>query len=806
MNRKILMAAMAASMVFPVAAGTGNESVTETGSRSVTGMESVADTSRVYDLDEVVVVAQSKEYLKMRKQPLSSSVLTSNELGVLGVRDLRELSDYVPSFVMPVYGSRYTSSIYVRGIGSRVNSPSMGIYVDNIPLMSKAAFNSHVYQLDRVDVLRGAQGTLYGMNTEGGLVRQYTKNPMNYQGTDISLGIGTRFYRNIEAAHYHRFSDRLALSLAAFYNGQNGFFRNEATGDRADKSNEAGGRLRLIAKPSERLTFDLTADYQWVRQNGFPYGRLDMNSQHASDPSTNRQGNYRRNMLNTGLNIGYAGEWADLSYTLSWQYLKDDMLMDIDYRPQDYMHMEQAQLQNAITHELVLKSHQLGRWQGTTGFFFSHQWLKTQAPVYFDPAMNAFLSQTIQDYAYYGMLNAMAARMGRDAAAAMIERAGGCHITMDTETIPGLFHTPQTNYGLFHETNLKLTDRLTATLGLRYDLSQTSIDYVTSATTHLDENVMGINVQATVRSLLKHKDEASFEQWLPKVGLTYRIDQHGSNIYGIVSKGYRAGGFNIQMFSDILQAELQGAAQTARGELNIEHDEAAYDDIRQTIAYKPEESWNFELGTHLNLLDGLQLDLAAYYMQIRNQQLSVFASQYGFGRMMVNAGRSYSCGVEATLRGSAFDDRLTWSASYGYTHAVFKEYIDSTTVDGQVEAIDYKDKRVPFVPMHTVAAHADYRFDVGSGLLKSITVGANVTAQGKTWWDEANTYGQKFYALAGAHIDADLKPVVVSLWARNIGNANYNTFALKSSFGGDTSYFAQRGNPFQAGVDVRVHF
>ncbi len=766
----------------------------------------VADTSRVCDLDEVVVVSQSKEYLKMRQQPLSSSVLTNKEISLLGIRDLREMSDYIPSLVMPAYGSRYTSSIYVRGIGSRVNSPSMGVYLDDIPLVSKSTFNGYSYELDRIDVLRGAQGTLYGINTEGGLIRQYTKNPMTYQGTDIRLGAGTRFYRKAEIAHYHRFSDRFALSLAAFYQGQNGFFRNQTTGERADESNEAGGRLRLVMQPSSRLTLNLMADYQWVRQNGFNYGLLDMDTQKAADPATNRQGNYKRNMLNTGLSVKYRGEWADLAYTLSWQYLKDDMLIDIDYRPLDYMHMEEAQLQNALTHELVLKSQQLGMWQGTTGVFFSHQWLKTQAPVYFNPAMNSFLSQTIQNYAYYGMLNAMAARMGMDAAKAMIERAGGCHITMEMETLPGLFRTPQTNYGIFHETNLKLTDRLTATLGLRYDLTQTSVDYATSAVAHLDESVMGTNVQAKVSSLLERKEDNAFEQWLPKVGLTYRLDSKGSNVYAIVSKGYRAGGFNIQMFSDILQAELQGAAQSARGEVVLQHDATAYRNIRETIAYKPEESWNYEFGAHLNLLDGLHLDLTGYYMQIRNQQLSVFASQYGFGRMMVNAGKSYSCGIEATLRGSAFDNRLTWGATYGYTRAVFKEYVDSTSVDGQLKAVDYKDKRVPFVPEHTLAAHADYRFDIGDGLLKSVTLGANVAAQGRTWWDEENTYGQKFYATLGAHLDADLKPVVVSLWARNLTNTNYNTFAIKSSFGGDTSYFAQRGNPFQAGVDVKVHF
>lgn len=788
---KQILAVLTAMAVLPV--GASNE-------------QEVSDSSRVYDLDEIVVVAQNKEYQKLRQQPMSSNVLTNQEIGRLGLRDLREISDYVPSFVMPSYGSRYTSSIYVRGIGSRVNSPSMGVYVDEIPLVSKSAFNSHLWQIDRVDVLRGPQGTLYGINTEGGLVRQYTKNPMNYQGTDIKLGLGTRLYRNVEAAHYHKVSDQLAFSVAAFYHGTNGFFRNQATEERADKSNEAGGRLRLVWQPTQRLSFNWMTDYQYVNQNGFAYGLLDMESQKAADPSTNYQGNYKRHLFSTGLNTNYAADWADLSYTLSWQYLKDDMLMDIDYRPQDFMHMEQAQLQNATTHELVLKGHQTGIWQGTTGIFFSRQWLKTVAPVYFGPQMNAFLSKTIEDYAYYGMLNAMAKRMGStEAAAAMIARAGGCHITMEMETIPGMFRTPQTNLGVFHETHLHLTDRLTATLGLRYDYSHHSIEYATSALTRLDENVMGTQVQAVVSSLLERTEKASFNQWLPKIGLTWNIDNNGSNVYAIVSKGYRAGGFNIQMFSDILQSELQNSAQSARGELVLQHDDASYENIRNTIAYKPEESWNYEFGTHLNLLDGLHLDLSGYYMQIRNQQLTVFASQYGFGRAMVNAGKSYSCGVEATLRGSLLDDHLTWSASYGYTHAVFKDYVDSVTVEGKLTAIDYKDKRVPFVPQHTMAAHADYRFDLGEGAMKSITVGANLTAQGKTWWDEENTYGQNFYAVLGAHVDADLSPVVVSLWVRNLTNTNYNTFAVKSSMAGDTSYFAQRGNPFQIGVNIGIH-
>lgn len=255
------------------------------------GIDAVADSSRVHDLDEVVVVSQPKESFLLRQQPMSSSVFSTAEIEQLGIRDLRDLSTFVPAFTMPNYGSRYTSSMYIRGIGSRVNSPAVGVYTDGMPLVSKSAFNVHTYQLDRIDVLRGPQGTLYGQNTEGGLLRMFSRNPMNYQGTDVQLGFGTAMYRNAEVAHYNKVNEQFVFSLAGFYNGQNGFFENKTTGEKADRINEAGGKMRLIWRPTDRLSFDYVADYQYVRQNGFHYGLMSLADNTTADPATNRQGN-----------------------------------------------------------------------------------------------------------------------------------------------------------------------------------------------------------------------------------------------------------------------------------------------------------------------------------------------------------------------------------------------------------------------------------------------------------------------------------------------------------------------------------
>ena len=801
-----MIALALASSVAPISLWAGTSNVLSLVNERVDNADFkvFTDSSKVFDIDEVVVVSQPKEAFRLRQQSLSSTSVGGFQIQKLGTRDLRELSSYIPNFVMPNYGSRLSSAMYVRGIGSRVNSPAVGIYLDGIPVMSKSAFNLHHYQTSRIDILRGPQATLYGQNTEGGLVRIYSRNPFEYEGTDLKLSYGSRYYRNVELAHYHRINDHLAFTVAAFNDAQKGFFRNTNTGNRADKYDEAGGKIVLKAKLNRGWNVDLLANYQYVDQNGFPYGKLDLETGKASLPSTTFDGTYLRHSFISGVTVNHTGTDYSFASTTSYQYLKDKMNMDSDYLPADYMSILQEQLQNSLTQEFTLKSNRAvgGFWNWNAGGFFSYQWLKTNGPVFFNEDMTQPIGNAIQKQMYNAMVNAMAQKMiaqgmpekaAKDAAAKVIEKAGGVSMNVNMGA-PGLYHTPQWNLGFFHESNFNITDRLTATLGLRYDLMHTAIHYDASAYMQMSANVMG--KKATY--VLDHEVSDDYGQLLPKFGLNLKIDELGSNVYATVSKGYRAGGYNIQMFSDVLQTELNANRnQAMRGDYHIPHTEEDYQRIDKTIAYKPETSWNYEAGAHLNLFDNmLHFDLSAFYMKVTNQQLSVMAGNYGFGRMMVNAGKSHSCGIEAALRGQLFDGKFDWAMSYGYTRSKFDKYVDGEGED----AVDYKGKYVPYVPQHTMAAMADYR------LTDWLTLGANVNAQGKTYWDNANTYSQKLYAVLGAHVDLNFKAFNVSFWGRNLTDTNYNTFAVDNSATGTKEYFAQRGNPFQCGVDVRFHF
>lgn len=803
---KLTICLLAASPLHALANVSGN-----TDSRSI----NLLDSSKVYDIDEVVVVSQPKDYSKLRMRPSSSYSFSGNDINQLMADDLRGISAFVPSFSMPEYGSRLTSSMYIRGIGSRVNSPAVGIYIDDMPLMSKSAYNFHTYQISRLDVMQGPQGTLYGQNAEGGIVRMYTKDPLSYQGTDFKVGAGAYALRNVEFGHYAKASDLFAYSLSGFYNGWNGFLKNMHTGGRADDLNEAGGRLKLSFNPNKKLRLSFISDYQYVNQNGFAYGKLDVASGHAESPSSNYQGHYKRNMLNTGFTARYLAGDLEMNSTTTYQFLSDNMLMDQDYLPVDFMHLSQKQLQNSISEELTVKNTRRKTWNFTFGAFGNYQWLKTEAPVYFGDAMTAPIASGIQKVMYNAILSAMVKKMvasgmpeavAESMAKQTIEKAGGVSMKVGIQ-VPGLFHTPTFNIGLFHESNIEISDRLSLTAGLRYDMSRVSVEYNTQAYMPMTANVMGKEATYTLLSSLNNKAHDIFNQLLPKIGVRYVIDENKSNIYASASKGYRAGGYNIQMFSDILQTELMANGKNAMsGDYVVEHSAEDYERINKTIAYKPETSWNYEVGTHLNLFDGmLHVDLSGYWMEISNQQLSVMAGNYGFGRMMVNAGKSRSIGVEAAARGMAFNNHLSWALSYGLVNSTFRNYTDSIQVDGVKKEVSYKGKKVPYIPMHTVGANVDYRIDFSSSFLHSLTVGVNMSAQGRTYWDEANSYSQPFYAVLGARVTAAMKKASVSVWCKNMTDTNFNTFAISSSATGEKLCFAQRGTPFQIGAELSIH-
>lgn len=766
-----------------------------------------ADTTRVIDIEEVVVIATPKENNRLRQQPLSATSFSHGDMRNNSVTSVKSLSGLVPNLFIPDYGSKLTTSVYVRGIGSRINTPAVGLYVDNIPFIDKSAFDFNYSDIERIDVLRGPQGTLYGRNTMGGLIRVFTKSPFTYQGTDISLGAAT--YNNYKASvnHYHRISDKFAFSAGAFYEHEGGFFENTArNNEKIDKGDEVGGRMRAIWLPKENLKLDFTVNYEYSNQGGYPYQLTSLSETDVyyqdlkgdlGKVAYNNECGYMRHLLNGGLNIEHQAENFILSSVTGFQYLKDEMNLDQDFTRKNVYTMSQRQNSKTISEEIVLKSKPGRRWQWTTGVSGFYQWLNTEGPVTFhEDGIQNLIEDNINSIFPSG--NPKAPEMKVDIASNQIH-------------VPGIFDTPTLNSAVYHQSTINdlLVEGLSLTVGIRLDYEKIKMNY--NSSTNMPFNFlfkmspmpMPIEVK-DLKALSAFEGELSTDylQVLPKFSLQYSWNKM-NNVYATISKGYRSGGYNIQMFSEIIQGSLRNSMIDAVANTKefsklagmLENFKKDGVNIKDATLYKPEYSWNYEIGSHMTMFDGrLQADVAAFYMDTHDQQISRFAAS-GLGRITVNAGKSRSIGGELALKGQITDNFIL-NGNYGYTHATFTDYAVS-------DEVSYNGNYVPFVPEHTFTVGGQYIFRMKSGAwLDNIILNANYKGAGRIYWTEQNNAYQNLYGTLNGRISLNKGNGQIGIWINNALNTEYQAFYFESMNRG----FAQMGRPMQIGIDLRCRF
>ena len=445
------------------------------------------DTTKVIDIEEVVVIATPKENNRLRQQATSSTSFSQSAMRNNSVTSVKSLSALVPNLFIPDYGSKLTTSVYIRGIGSRINTPAVGLYVDNIPFIDKSAFDFNYSDIERIDVMRGPQGTLYGRNTMGGLIRVFTKSPFTYQGTDLRLGAATYNNYNASLTHYHRISNQFAFSVGLFYDHKGGFFKNDFNGKLIDTDDEFGGRIRAIYLPTENLKLDFTVNYEYTNQGGYPYeytGKVSGEEDRADyigRISYDNACGYKRNLLNTGLNLEYQADNFILSSVTGFQYLRDHMDLDQEFTEQNIYTMMQKQNSKTLSEEIVLKSKPGRRWQWTTGVSGFYQWLDTEAPVTFQKDGVNWLNSTINTNANKYMPTISMGPMS-------MKLNFNDVINGEQLAIPGKFSTPILNGAIFHQStfnDLFGLEGLSFTAGLRMDYESLKLDTIVVANLHI---------------------------------------------------------------------------------------------------------------------------------------------------------------------------------------------------------------------------------------------------------------------------------------------------------------------------------
>jgi len=434
-----------------------------------------------------VVIESFKQNNNLYIQPVSATLLSAQGIKENNVLNIKDITGLIPNLYMPDYGSKMTSPVFIRGIGAAKNAPSVGLYVDGVPYFDRSTFDFNINDVDRVEVLRGPQGTLYGRNTMGGIINVFTKSPFKYKGTNINASAGNHNNYQGGISHYGNVDNKLGYSLSGNYMHSGGFFKNIYTDKKADPIDAVSLRGRLSWRIQPRLTASLVLAYEYSDQDGYPYRVYDKEDKTMEDVNYNSPSFYRRNMSTNGLNIEYITDAFKLSSQTSFQFFDGKQGIDQDFSPIDQFYVDFYQRQQMYSQEFNIKSLKESRYEWQFGLFGFYQ--------------NYFQTNDVDN------------------------RTTGEH----KHSIQNV-KNPTGGFAAYHQSKINdiFIQGLSATFGIRYDWEKTKSTYESITPTAVADPYI---------------DDMSFSQMTPKASLLYSFRNDGL-VYFSVSRGYKIGGFN----------------------------------------------------------------------------------------------------------------------------------------------------------------------------------------------------------------------------------------------------------------------
>lgn len=687
-----------------------------------------------------------------------------------GIASPKNLSAVVPGLNIPDYGTSMTSTIYVRGLGSRMDNPVIGLYVDDVPIIDKNCYDFSFTDIRRIDFLHGPQGTLYGRNSMLGVLSVETLSPTAYQGTRGIIEYGSASTLSAKLSAY-----KGRFGLTAAYGHTDGFFINEYDGSNCGLSDSFSARARFVGGVG-KASLDNILTVSYIDQTGYPYRKLMAGELLPVD--YNDKSGYRRFFLMDGFRL--KTEWRNwkISSVTSFQTLFDSMDMDQDFTPKSMFTLNQIQEQVAFTQEFIFKpkTHTVW-WDSQTGLFAMVKLNKMSAPVRF---LKDGIKSLILDNANSGIP----------------QELGRLNIQEENFLIYSDFDIALGNVAAYHESYFN-TGRWTFTAGLRLDFEASRMRYDSGSDIHFIVSP-AMSEYIPFSTKVDGMETVRYAQLQPKLSVSYdatseRMRSKGLNmsLLASVSEGYRSGGFNTQIFSDVLQRKMMLGMMESLGV----HLDGKGDLSTDGLTYKPEICLNYEIGGKFRMRSAghiLESFFTAYRVDCRNQQMTVFPYGNGTGRMMANAGRSRSLGVEAEA--SWMWKGLSVSFAGSLMDARFVDYDDGRN--------DWSGNRIPYSPESTLYLRCGYKFLTRGRFLRSVSLNADINRSGRIYWNEAGDISQSPYSLIGA--DVRLTTSKAELWLRgqNLTGTEYSVFYFKSV--GNSFFQAGKPRRFTIGLSINL--
>jgi len=690
-------------------------------------------------LEEIVVTAQKREQ-RLQDVPFSVSALSAEQIAASGITRLDDVARYTPGLFFETIGIGRPQA-FIRGIGSAAfdagSDPSVALFVDEIYISRFTGVTFDLFDLERIEVLKGPQGTLFGRNAAGGALHIVTRKPTDEFSAQFAADIGnydSMLLRGGISGPLRGDDFLYRLSFAA--KESEGYITNTATGEHHQDDGSYGLRGQLRYTGSDVFDATFTLEYgrddigmlaeQNVTDNVLfrppgdlagPPDELSLYQQYNTDGFQERDSTLIAAHLNWETPLGA------LSSISAFRNNEFEELHDLDSTLLDTLDRYALEDGETFSQELRLASDTDAPFNWVAGLYYLHE-------------------STFRDEQWV---------IGGDTAFALFMNGGqrfNLQDVMDVTT---------DSYAVFGQGTYALTPQWNLTGGGRYSRDEKSADRV------LDNN--GIGAQCTPGTpcgpfpfnvLLPASFTTSFgRSWNsfdPQVTVDYRASDDVM-LYATYREGFKSGGFQPSIPAN---------------------------EERASFIFDPEEVRSYEVGVKSELAERrLRLNAALFYNRYEDLQFVTGTGVGAGGAPIVvtdNAAHATSQGGEVELLFRP-GENLQLSAGYSYVDATIDEYVDDA-------GNDQSGKQVIRTPKHQASTVGEYSFELGGDA--RLVLRGEWSYRSRVYFDPGNTLetSQEGFSQFNARIAYETGgPWSFALWGRNLGDELYcqNTITLSAS-------------------------
>jgi iron complex outermembrane recepter protein len=701
-------------------------------------------------LEEVIVTAERRAG-SVQETPIAISAYTGESLSDLGLTMVEDLAEITPS--LQIFAEQINNEAYIiRGIGRSnedlTTDSGVAVYINDIYIAQPAEANAAFYDIERVEVLRGPQGTLYGKNAVGGVVNLITRKPDDELSGFASAEVGNLGLQTYTGAMGAPLVEGIAAArIAGYYHRNDGAYQNLTTGEDANAVEIEAVRGSLRLTPSEALEINLVidgsestqegvlksviSDYEGARYILKDFFEVDeFPAQETDIRSSRSETNGRQGIRQWGgsLRTDYAADGGTVSWLAGYRAEESYNLEDIDRTERLINNFEGTQDTWSTSQELRFVSADDGalsaggRLQWSLGLYWFHEEGWRDQQIYLRARVPSS-SPGDPDNPDDGVLGPGTPDV-QDSTARFLQ-------SIDTDS-----------YAVFGQAKYRITPAFGITLGLRYtdETKRASVDATSVGTAGGDPYTL-----FQPNGPYSRAQEGNWTMLTPKLVLEYEPAQD-IHTYASYARGFKSGGFNGQSGT-----------------------------FEEFEPFEPEQADNYEIGVKSDFFaDRLRLNLAVFMINFEDLQVAGTNSQ---GLVVTtNAADSRIRGIEleASARPTA---ALTLRAGVSLLEAEFRNYFveefDPTITDGSPFVIvDKEGDRLDDVPDYSVALGADYEWTLGSGAGLRFSVDGTIKGDTVSNQDtlRANSYSVANARLGWTSADGGW---TVAAWVRNLTDEVY---------------------------------